>query len=118
MVTNTTSGFVGALRTGVVYRIKVMMKDPFGELCRGDSQMDATTLSLAVVKAFSNEEEPLVSAITTVKDSPAIVKKVSVIAGTFTFDVRFTAPTTGLAGIRIRVTADSDAPALRVCAPG
>ena len=59
MQTNTTADFRGmVLKTGVPYTFYAVMVDANGQHCRGDSQDDATQLT---VEAVTNERVPRVS---------------------------------------------------------
>jgi hypothetical protein len=129
ILTNTSAIYRGVLlRTGVAYDLLAVIQDVNGHQCYGDSQDEATRLT---VEAVTNEATPLLSrnvVVVNVNDSDATTAgylngfksalsaraEVRAINGAFNFRVVFSNSTVaqGLSGVRIRVTARSATPAI------
>eukprot|EP00759_Apiculatamorpha_spiralis_P010307 PhF_6_TR17084/c0_g1_i1/m.26227 len=118
MVTNTTLEYVNKLAflsTGVTYNFTVASVDPYGAVCVGDSQADATTLTLDVVQPTSTLKSDVI-AISTVGISHVAALSPAMIGGRYLFTLRFTKPSDGF---RLRITGKASQPVLQsVCYTG
>lgn len=127
MVTNSTNEYRGMfLKTGVPYEFYAMVADSTGAQCRGDSQDDATQLTIDAVTpgaiAIASTVIGVVNVNQTAVDTTAYgagwtaprSNTVLAVGGAFKFLVMFTNSTygLGLSGIRVRVTATSSVPAI------
>jgi hypothetical protein len=129
ILTNTSTIYRGVfLRTGVAYDLFAVIQDANGNTCHGDSQDEATRLT---VEAVDNDANLLLSrniVVVNVNDSDATTTgflngwrsnapartEVRAVNGGFNFRVVLSNSTValGLNGIRLRVTARSATPAI------
>ena len=122
LTTNTSTMFTRDYAiTGMPYSISLSVLDDIGRHCRGDSQDMATEIK---AELYTNERTPtLVTSMaiyntnkttSAVKTwTPATISTAKVVAGSATFELRFTNSTVnlGINGVKIRFTSTSGLPA-------